>query len=476
MEIEIKMPTIWRPILESEKNDIIIPAGRISGKTKNTVIYAMLILLEYPYFDVVVSRASYGSMGDSVYAEFETAIKDFPEEIGSQFAFKKTPLRIERTGNSGSIYFIGAGGSVERTKGLHTRHPIKVVIVDETQEFRDRENYEQFMATIRRNLDDKNFKIISLGNPKNNEFHWFNLYVKECERDKDKLVVRMTWKDILPFLKDYDVKEILKCKFLDNDRYLYLYEGIPTGCGGKVYPMFDVKTHLINYDYRSTSPLLQDFQIRAVVCGVDQAVNHDDTAICPMAIMNNGQAVCLKKYIHQPKEDGIIGSFPLVEKEIMRWFKELIKENNLDNPYDYYNSIPIVFVVDSAAAEMVQALRYYVGNRAEVMAIKKGTIIQMVDTVQSAIGKNVVGVYDYGGYYDYTKNKWIEHEDMLAWQLRALVWNEKQDGYDPTVPNDIADAFTYAVYWYYKQAENIVWMSDVVNKRKQNEYYQLKNS
>lgn len=473
MEITIKMPKVWREILNSNLNDIIIPTGRISGKTKNTVIFATSTILANPYYDVVVTRSSYGSMADSLYAEFETALKDLPEEISLQFEFKKTPLRIERKGDSGTIYFIGSGGSVDRTKGLHTKHPVIMVIIDETQEFRTRENYDQFLASVRRNLDNDNFKVVSLGNPKNNEFDWFNLYVKECERDKDKLVCRMTWADIVPFLKDYDIKEILKCKLLDRDRYTYLYEGIPTGAGGKIYPMFDPNIHVVPFYNKTKSYFLQDYQIRAVICGVDQAVNHDETAICPMLVMNNGQMICAKKFIHNPLKDGVIGSFPLVEKNISRWFDELKKENNLDNPYDYYSSIPIIFVVDSAATEMIQALRYYLGNRAEVIAIKKGTILQMVDTVQSAIGKNVVGIYDYGGYYNYTTNQWVVQEDMLAWQLRALIWNEKQNGYDPIVPNDIADAFTYAVYFYYKQTENMIWLEDVVNRRK--DYYILKN-
>ena len=137
-------------------------------------------------------------------------------------------------------------------------------------------------------------------------------------------------------------------------------------------------------------------------------------------------------------------------------------------------SIPIVFVVDSAATELIQALRYYFGNRATVYAIKKGTIIQMVDTVQSAIGKNVVAVYDYGGYYNYTLNKWIKGDNILAYQYRSLIWNEKQTGYDPIIPNDVTDADTYAIYFYYKQVENIIWLQDVVNRRK--DYYILQNN
>ena len=472
------MPKNWQPIIENieshEKPYILIPTGRVSGKTKNSILVACLLMLKFPYSDIVVTRSSYGSMADSSYAEFQTAIDELPIEISKQFTFWKSPLRIERINNSGTIYFIGSGGSnKDRTKGLHTKHPVKVVIVEETQEFKDQESYDQFMASVRRNFGE-NVVVIVLGNPPAIEAHWFNQFVVKKEKDRDWLVARMTWEDIVPFLNDYDIKEILKCKFLEPDYYNWLYGGIPTGGLGQVYPMFRKDIHLIPYAERSNSKLLQDFRIVGVIVGCDGAVNKDSTVFVPRFIMSNGQSVAGKIFYHNPKKGGVKGSFPLVENEGKRWFADLIHENNLDNHYNYMASIPIIFVVDSAATELIQALRYYFGNRATVFAIKKGTIIQMVDTVQSAIGKNVVAVYDYGGYYDYTNNKWIQCDNILAYQYRSLIWNEKQTGYDPIIENDATDADTYGIYFYYKQVENIVWLQDVVNRRK--DYYILQNN
>ena len=459
MSVEIKMPLVWKDIVkvitEHTKDEIYIPGGRVSGKTKNTVIVTNLLMLSFPYRDVVVTRSSYGSMADSSYAEFEVAIGDMPDSISGQYTFKHSPLRVERASNSGTIYFIGSGGfNKDRTKGLKTKHPVIAVIVEETQEFKDKESFDQFKASVRRNLGE-NAIFIVLGNPPNNDAHWFNRLIDTKRKDKDCLVVNMTWEDIVEFLNDYDIKDILKCKLLEPDYYNWLYGGIPTGALGRVYPMFRKDIHLIPYEQRSNSRLLQDFRIVGVIIGCDGAVNKDSTAFVPRFIMSNGQSVAGKIFYHDPIKNGVKGSFPLVENEGARWFAELRKENNLDNPYNYMASVPIVFVVDSAATELIQALRYYFGNRATVFAIKKGTILQMVDTVQSAIGKNVVAVYDYGGYYNYTLNKWVSGDNLLAYQYRSLIWNEKQTGYDPTVPNDVTDADTYAIYFYYKQVENI---------------------
>ena len=469
--INLKIPLNWKAIIESGKPYILIAAGRVSGKSKNSVIFALLLLLSNPYSDIVITRSAYGSMRDSTYAEFDAELQELPESIQKQFTFKKSPLSIERIGNAGTIYFIGSGGSnKDRTKGLKTKHKIIAVIVEEAQEFKTKENYDQFEASVRRNFGNR-IRVFVLGNPPCIEAHWFNQMVEQKKHDKDWLVTSMTWEDIVGFLNDYDIKEILKCKMLEPDFYNWFYGGIPNGGLGQVYPMFRKDIHLIDYNTRSNSSLLQDYRIVGVIVGCDGAVNKDSTAFVPRFIMSNGQSVAGKIFYHNPKIDGVKGSYLLVENEGKRWFQELIAENRLDNPYDYLRSVPIIFVVDSAATELIQALRYYFGNRAEVYAIKKGTILQMVDVVQSAIGKNVVCVYDYGGYYDYTLNRWIKGDNLLAYQYRSLIWNEKQTGYDASIPNDITDADTYGIYFYYRQVENIVWLQDVVAKRK--DYYIL---
>ena len=84
-DILIQMPIVWKPIIENIQEQkrpyILIPTGRVSGKTKNSVLVATLLMLQFPYTDIVVTRSSYGSISDSSYAEFETAIQEMPEEI-----------------------------------------------------------------------------------------------------------------------------------------------------------------------------------------------------------------------------------------------------------------------------------------------------------------------------------------------------------------------------------------------------------
>lgn len=472
MPNDIQIAEIFKPFVCQEKDNIILDAGRDAGKSKTSYIVCGLRAAQFPNEDIVIGRASYGSIETSAYSEMVEVIEDI-DAFNGKFIYRKSPLRICDKNGGTNIYFIGLGGSKDRTKGIKTKHPVGMVMIEEAQELKSKEHLDQVLASLRRRFGKKCLLVVVF-NPPNNEFHWINVWKKQQERDKDWQIIHSSWRDIVMFLNDRDIKEILKIQMLFPEYYRYLYEGEPSTGLGRVYPMFRPDIHVIPYNQRDHSQLLQDFRVVAVIIGCDGAVNHDKTVFVPRLIMSNGQSVAAQRFIHNPQTDGVKGSFPLVENEGKRWFSELIKANNLNNPYDYMNSIPIIFVVDSAASELVQALKYYFSDRAEVVAIKKGTILQMVDVNQSAIGKNVCAIYDYGGYYNYTLNKFVQCVDPLIEEYKSLCWNEKQNGYDPTIPNDCTDADTYGVYFYYRQTENIIWLSDVVNARK--DYYILRNS
>lgn len=466
----IKVAEVFAPLFTSDYENYILKGGRDSGKTKTADILVGLTTGTKTNEDIVIGRASYGSIGDSVYNEV-CEVLDSIDAFEGQFEYRKSPLRIQRKNGSSTIYFMGIGGSTERTKGFKPKNPVGLLVIEEAQELKSKEHLDQTLASLRRRFGE-HCKVIIIFNPPAQELHWINVWAKQMQNDKDWCVIHSTWEDISEFLSDRDIKEILKCKYENPDYYNYIFGGIPTGKLGAVFPMFRKDLHMVGYENRSTAKTLQDFRIVGCIIGVDAAVNHDSTAFSPLFIMSNGQCAVGKLFYHNPLENGVKGTFPLVENEVSRWFKELRQDNQLDNPYDYMQSVPIAFIVDSAATDMVQALQYYFSNRAMVYAVKKGTIPQMVGTVQSAIGKNLVTIYDYGGYFNYTLNKFVRCENVLAYQLQTLKWNEQGTGYDNTIPNDVSDSFTYAIWYYYKNTENLVWLDAIIRTRQ--DYYRVK--
>lgn len=471
----IQMPLAFKQIMETDKSNICLYGGRVGGKSNNTGIISILEELENPGYDVVVARVSYGSLGDSSYAELSHAIDSFDnQKISDTFKLKRSPLRIERRDGNGTIYFIGYGGSnTSRTKSIRPKHPIKIVILEETQELKDKRNLDEALASLRRHFGE-GVKVFVLGNPPPQEAHWFNVFINQCKRDPDWLCVNLTWQDIIPFINDYDLKEILKTKLLDENYYRWFYMGEPTGGYGSVYPMFRKEKHVITAQQFAYACEKGNLQVLGCVIGGDGAVTHDATAFVPQLLLSNGQTAIGPIFCHDPKKDGVIGFHQLVQNNLLRWFNEICQRFHLGTIQEkrmHPNAQlkPIWMRIDSASPDLIQECKFFIGDRVQIGPIKKASVLEMVAVVQSSIANDNVIIIDYGGYYDYQLNVFVKKDmNILAEQLSMLIWNEQQTNYDPIVPNDISDAFTYGDYFWYSNQENIQYFNIIKMKRMTN--------
>lgn len=462
MPIKIRMPLAFKEIMESSCPYEILYGGRLGGKTNNTSIVGVLTMLGHPYTDGVVARVSYGSLADSSYAELEATLDGMGENIKEEFKLKRSPLRIERKGNSGTIYFIGYGGSnTSRTKSIRTKHKISFVILEETQELKDKRNLEEALASFRRHFGE-HVKVYILGNPPPQEAHWFNKFIKEKQFDPDYYVRNVTYQDILPFINDYDLKEILKTKINDPDYYRWFYLGESTGGFGAVYPMFKHDLHVITYaQWSRVQERARSLKVVACVIGGDGAVNNDATSFVAFMLLNNGQAVVAPIFYHNPADDGVCGYHQLVQDKLIYWVEDITRQFHLGSisetrTHPYMNRVPIWMFIDNAAPDLIQECRFFMSDRIAVNPVKKDNVPIMVSTVQSAImNKNII-IIDYGGYYNYTQRRFIKRQtNLLEEQWSMLIWNERQDNYDPIVPNDVSDAATYGIISWFKNPENI---------------------
>jgi len=470
-EIVIQTPQRYQLIFEKNSGNVIIESGRDAGKTKVGAQKVVLTMLANPNHDVIICRDSYSDLESSDYAE----IIDFISECGleSDFIYSKMPLKIKRKDGRGIIYFVGIGGAdFHRTKSLKTKHKVCLVLFDELQQTRNRENLEQAQASFRRLLDPNCWMMLYLFNPPAQKSHWVNIWSNLKKTDVDYTVIHSSYLDVLPFLNDVDLKEILKDKLFNRKHYDWFYMGEASGGFGSVYPMFNINKHLIPEVLIASKGKYKFLNQRIVgmVIGVDSAVTNDSTVMCPIAIFENGQTAVLNIFYHDPIVSGSVSSAQIVEKYASIWFGMLRKAHNLDDPQAV---VPIVFAVDSAAPEMVKALQYHFSNRATIYSYKKPTIMQMVDIVQSVIAKNMSFIIDFKGYRDFVRNVFVPTrfgEHPLARQLDMLIWNERQTGYDPSIPNDASDAYTYGICFWFKNPENLHWL-DVVKYRR-SDYYE----
>lgn len=457
--IEVAKP--FQSILNFHHHFVMLSGGRVSGKTTITAQLLVAFTLMYPEHDIIIGRDSYSSLNTSTYAE----LIDYISSIGldDSFITRTNPLKIRNIKSRCNIYFIGVGGSDKsRTRSYHTEHPLSALLIEEAQQIKDEESLNQAVASFRRLFDVAIVIVFYIFNPPAANSHWINIMFEMKKNDPDYLCIHSTYLDIIKFINDIDLKEILKVKLTDPMNYEWMYLGIPGGGYGMIYPQFKRKKHLRPYneviDQFSNSrdqPFTDEIKrlrfsqsIRALIIGGDGAVTHDSTSFIPMLLMDNGQAIIPEIFHHDPKLSGALASSQIVPL-VKKWL------SFIEHKYYIGANIPIVFYIDSAAADLTRELRYNLSPRYEVFPYNKQTIVEMVGTMQSTFAQNIVIIIDFPTYHDYAKGNEVKGQNPLVVALENLTWNEQKTGYDKSVPNDDSDALTYGVNSLFRNPNNL---------------------
>jgi PBSX family phage terminase large subunit len=216
---------------------------------------------------------------------------------------------------------------------------------------------------------------------------------------------------------------------------------------GLVYPLFKREKHFLKP--REFAEKYGMHSIKYVIWGGDGATTNDSTAIVPIAIMDNGQAVRLEMFYHNPKVNGQMSNEQLAPY-IKRYVFELINKYKM-----YENGVEFYMPIDCAAADLIITLSYSLPSDMNVYKFTKKDIMRTTDVVNNALGRNAVILLDFGGYYNYIRNEFVECDDPLVDELEAMVWDKNGTGYDGTIPNDCADAFRYALCTFFNNPINL---------------------
>lgn len=461
----LKVAKCYKDLVLGDKREYWVASGRTGGKSKAASQIVLMYMMSPKKLDGVVNRATLGSLSSSTYNEI---ISTFTEVLDGptlkRFKFKKNPLSIVRD-DGATIYFLGIGGSEERTKSFKPLNKIGFVINEELQELKTKVEYDQAMASLRRNLNNDDFKVINLFNPPAIKLHWVNVIFEEKKRDKKVECIHTTYLDVLEFLNDYDLREIRMFKKNNFDYYNWLYLGNPSGGNGMVYPMF--KDNMILNDSQFRQIMVSGLRVVACVIGIDGAVTTDETVCVPILVFENGQTIVVDNFIHNPKENAVIGFHTLCEQYIKKWFDELCEKYNL-NGTTYYQNVPIYMRCDCAAADFVAELRLFFGARCDVQGVRKGSVFDMSAKVQNAMSNDMLYVLDVGYTYNYYQKRKVAHKiHPLVEEIGMLCWDANLTGYDPRIPNDRTDALTYGCYFYFGNIENMSYFNVLLNQNRQ---------
>lgn len=443
-------------LYKTDKHRIIMYSPRLSGKSKAVVQCLFYNCIKHPGKDMLVARANYNALDDSLFNE----ILDIQEELGLEGFFipKKNPLRMTTiTGNN--IMFKGIGGAdYSRTRGIKTvrkRQPgdnntggnLALVFIDEAQQLKDEQNLKHAIATLMRNLDTTidDAKIIIAGNPHEIKGHWWNTYCKRMRNAPNYEFIDATYMDIKKYLSNDVLDEIETERVMNPALYKFMYLGSLDELQGGAYGQFKREKHFITEE--QAGRLFAGERIAYVIFGGDGAITHDATCICPVAILSSGRALVLERFFYDPLASGqVLSTVQLVEL-IKRYLDDMERKYQFTRQY-----CEKIFAVDCASADLITQLRYELDNSYIVKSFTDKRIIQNNNVVNDAFAKNILFIKDMGGQKLY-HNGMTMPSDPLIDQLESVVW--KNYKLDPLIPNDCTDALTYGVNYYFLNPDNL---------------------
>ena len=444
----IKMAKPYDRLLTTDKTTCVMYSPRISGKSfalgQLVYIYANL----YPHHDIVVTRANYNSLEDSLYNEIiaYAEAEGFPDF----YIPLRSPLRIKtRKGNT--IYFKGIGGSdYSRSKGFKGLNPISLIICDETQQLKDEQSLRQAIATFIRSIDpDIKSRIVLAGNPEMVKAHWWNAYCRKYRFAGVYEFIDANYMNIRKYLSRVTLEEIENERKYNPLMYKFLYLGELDDLAGGAYGQFKRDRHYISIQQWHKEIAGQ--RLCYIIWGGDGAITHDSTGIVPIGIYSNGRGYVLERFYYDPLATGVILAPSQITDLINVYVEQMCKK------YDVYGErVGSYFAIDCAAADLVTQLRYNINGYHIVKGFTGKNIIQNNAVVNNCFAKNMLKVVDFGGYYDFYANRWTPttaDTEPLVYQLESVVW--KNYKLDPEIPNDYTDALTYGANVYFNNPDNL---------------------
>lgn len=411
-----------------------------SGKTKVSYSTALTHIKEHYDDNILFAGKTINTLDRNVFEEMR---KDFGERFIGKLVDKKVITIFGK-----KCYCVGANDdrAITKIQGLGLGY----AYLDEVTTYP-----ENFFNMLKSRLDAPNACCDATCNPEAPS-HFIKQFIDKVSKDKpeDMYSEHFSIYDN-PFLPP-DFVSSLENEYRGTIYFDKWILGKWVKSEGLVFPLFRRERHYLKP--KEFSRIYGLHRIVRVIWGCDGATTNDATAIIPLAIMDNGQGVVLQPFYHNPKING-----QLSNEQLMPYVQKYLRDMERDYRFAQ-NGVEFYMPVDCAASDLVITLSYHLPEYFNVHKYTKKDIQLTTDIVNNAFSRNALIVLDFGGYYNYILDRFIDGDMQLVIDLESMTWDEKNPlKYDSSVPNDCADAFRYAVCTYYINPDNL-WETPTMEK------------
>jgi len=436
-----------------KRNNYLLVSGRNGGKTRGFIGKMYFNAFKYPKHDIQILRANSSSLKESVFLEFKKyCFEKLPTNVFNMIVWRESPPLMITMPYGNQIRFGGVGlgskSSSNQSRGKTAERPFSLIIFEETQEiFSGTTGGEDLLNhainTYIRNLDDKIGKVIYAGNRERNINSKFNQWAKRKEKDKSFKIIETSWLDIRNLLNNATVQMILTEKELNPNNYRFLYMGEAVGGNDVVYSAFTENKHVLPKE-EIEDIFTRKEMIHRLYVGVDASSTVDVTCFMPIFHFKNNKMILRSKDIihHNPKQNGTITNSMMAKIHVKQWLKTMIDE------YGLYR-VPIVFVVDGHAADMIQNLMYELAPFSNVSVIKftHKDLVQTAERVNNAFVNNTLYLSD-EDFKELTTQQPIPVYKLID-ELQTVCWREDDSTkFNESIDNDMTDGIRYPVAFH----------------------------
>jgi hypothetical protein len=466
----VRIPEVYEPLYNQDNwtrivNYYLLSGGRNSGKTSVITPFMHYIYETHRDNDIIVFIPALRQEKDTLKLQLEGYLKDY--DLLDGFRFNAEGF-VSKAGYENRIYFYpaqtNAHDQMNVSKGLTTRLPVALILVDELQKMHNKEIVKQFLNTALKKLILHGFCIFAMNEER--KALWASAYVREKEADPECIVIKSTYADLIDMEDGQDllpraIRDEIEREFIADPilaRQIYLNDMDAKGWE-TVFATFSREKHYRKLD---TIPelryLLKSGGINAVVFGLDFASNKDSTVSLPIFKTTNHK-------IAIPCGDRDYYYFSPVERNCIIAPSEhnngIIA--NIKNTIDKFNiriGTPIFLVCDCAAAGNIEELKSSIKKELIVMQsdVRNYKFIDLFSrvicvpftdkTCKSDNLMRVRGLFARDGLIYLLDDGTSAHENKLVVEIESQRYRE--DGkLNPQIPNDRTDALEYGLLYIF---------------------------